>query len=93
MVDLLDIQGKTYFFDKLVPIELTITMWLGPIFMTKENLENGTFEELELITDKFFYQIDDNYKSTKIKTILSSENKTKVKNQIKEWINKNVEFE
>lgn len=93
MVDLLDVQGKAYFFEELVPIELIITMWLGKCFIKKEYLENGTFEQLELITDSFFNQIDNNYKSKKIENILSPENKALVKNQIKEWINKNVEFE
>lgn len=93
MVDLLDIQGKTYFYEELVPIELIITMWLGKCFIKKEYVENGTFEILELITDRFFNQIDNNYKSKRIETILSPDNKTLVKNQIKEWINKNVEFE
>jgi len=93
MVDLLDVQGKTYFFEELVPIELIITMWLGKCFIKKEYVENRTFEQLELITDSYYQFIDNNYKSKKIETILSPENKTLVKNQIKEWINKNVEFE
>lgn len=93
MVDLLDIQGKTYFYEELVPIELMMTMWLSNRFIKNEYIENGTFEKLELITDSFFNQIDNNYKSAKIETILSHENKTIVKNKIKDWINKNVEFE
>lgn len=106
MVDLIDIQGKVYapvniidpqgkvsVLEEYQPIEMNIMMWFTAPFMTKENIDNGTYKELDSITTNFFNQIDDNYKSTKIKTILSPENKAKVKNQIKEWINKNVKFE
>ncbi len=93
MVDLLDIQGKVYSLDEYSPIELSILMWLPFKFMTKENLQNGTFEELDLLTEKFFYSIS-KYKNTpKIKEILSTKNKEVVKQEIKEWIIKNVEFD
>ncbi len=105
-VDLLDIQGKVRVSaniinpqkeitvsEKYQPIEMNTIMWLPACFMTKENLQDGTYKELEEITDKFFNQINKNYKSAEIKNTLSFENKTKIKNQIKEWISKNVKFE
>lgn len=92
MVDLIDIQGKTYFYEDLVPIEMTVTMWLSLLFINKEYVENGAFEELESITNRFYYSISNNLSTPKINEILSTENKKLVKQEIKLWITKNVEF-
>jgi len=97
IIDLLDIQGKMHswlgLYEHVAPIEESLLMWLGPRFMTKENLENGKYYEFESIIDNYSNSID-KYKNTeKIKEILSKENKEVIKKQLKNWIIENVNFE
>jgi len=106
LIDLLDIQGKIYstetsyddqknvYLSEIVsPIEESMLMWLGPRFMSKENIENGKYYEFESVIDNFLYLVD-KYKNTKkIKEILSKENKEKIKKKLKDWINENIPFE
>jgi hypothetical protein len=93
IIDLLDVQGKVYAFDELIPIEEETLMWLGTRFMTKELLQNGEYDKWESIINDYLYQIMDFKNTDRIKYILSKEKKEKIKTQLKDWIKENVTFE
>lgn len=96
IVDLLDVEGKAILFDRsdAVPSELLTILELSLCFIERKYIDNNSLYKWEGLTDQFFNEINHNLNNLQaLKTILSEENKLRVKSQLKSWIDKYVVFE